>query len=96
VIPGAASHVEVTASAEGRIDAWIDFNRDGDWNDAGERIFSSISVRAGTSNLEFLQHLRRRLPLHRKRPGFHDHVLGHLALGSAALRRFYVVVAFPR
>ncbi len=24
------------------LDAWIDFNRDGDWNDAGEKIFSQV------------------------------------------------------
>jgi len=27
-----------------KIDAWIDFNADGDWSDAGEQIFDSISV----------------------------------------------------
>jgi hypothetical protein len=27
-----------------RLDAWIDFNRDGDWNDSGEQIFSNFSL----------------------------------------------------
>ncbi len=31
-----------------RLDAWIDFNRDGDWSDAGEQIFSSFDL--GTAN----------------------------------------------
>lgn len=31
-----------------RLDAWIDFNRDGDWDDAGEQIFSSFDL--GTTN----------------------------------------------
>jgi uncharacterized delta-60 repeat protein len=31
-----------------RLDAWIDFNRDGDWADAGEQIFANFNL--GTSN----------------------------------------------
>ena len=31
-----------------RLDAWIDFNIDGDWNDPGEQIFNSFSL--GTTN----------------------------------------------
>jgi hypothetical protein len=30
------------------LDAWIDFNRDGDWNDPGEQIFTSLDL--GTTN----------------------------------------------
>lgn len=30
------------------LDAWIDFNRDGDWNDPGEQIFTSFDL--GTTN----------------------------------------------
>lgn len=43
------SSIEITASQSGRVDAWIDFNRDGDWNDAGEQILSSIEVLAGAN-----------------------------------------------
>lgn len=42
MIPGNTATVEVIAStAGGLLDAWIDFNDDGDWNDGGEQIFSS-------------------------------------------------------
>jgi hypothetical protein len=37
----------VTASATGFLDAWVDFNQDGDWNDAGEQIFTSEPLVAG-------------------------------------------------
>ncbi len=29
----------VDASETGKLDAWIDFNSDGDWDDVGEQIF---------------------------------------------------------
>jgi ELWxxDGT repeat protein len=48
-----SSSVAVTASAAGKLDAWIDFNRDGDWLDAGEQIFSSLPVQAGSNTLAF-------------------------------------------
>ncbi|MGH8528401.1 MAG: Ig-like domain-containing protein, partial [Nevskiales bacterium] len=35
----------------GVLDAWLDFNRDGDWNDADERIFSGQAVVNGVNNL---------------------------------------------
>lgn len=38
----------VTASDVGKLDAWVDFNRDGDWLDPGEQLFAtSIDVLAG-------------------------------------------------
>ena len=37
----------------GRLDAWIDFNADGDWDDAGERIFTNQMVSDGSNNLSF-------------------------------------------
>ena len=38
-----------------RLDAWIDFNQDGDWNDAGEQIFTSYDLGTvnGTKTLDF-------------------------------------------
>ena len=39
--------ITVEASATGKLDAWIDFNRDGDWDDAGEQIASAADVSAG-------------------------------------------------
>lgn len=47
---GTASSVNITASAIGKVDAWVDFNEDGDWLDPGEQIFSSLSVGPGTNN----------------------------------------------
>lgn len=47
------SSFAITASGVGKLDAWIDFNRDGDWNDAGEQIFTSRDVAAGLNILSF-------------------------------------------
>ena len=43
------SSLSINASASGFVDAWIDFNLDGDWDDAGEQILASASVDSGTS-----------------------------------------------
>ena len=43
------SSLSINASGSGFIDAWIDFNLDGDWDDAGEQILASASVDSGTS-----------------------------------------------
>lgn len=43
--------VEVTASASGLLNAWIDFNGDGDWADAGEQIFTDHALVAGVNAL---------------------------------------------
>ena len=43
----------ITASGTGRVDAWIDFNRDGDWDDANEQIATSVDVNAGSNLLSF-------------------------------------------
>ncbi|MFP3940550.1 MAG: IPTL-CTERM sorting domain-containing protein [Thermoanaerobaculia bacterium] len=53
LVGGLTGSVEVTASASGRLDAWIDWNADGDWDDAGEQILTAESVTAGTSTLSF-------------------------------------------
>ena len=51
---GGTANVGVTASAAAKLDAWIDFNGDGDWADAGEQIFTSQSLSAGLNSLGFL------------------------------------------
>jgi hypothetical protein len=51
---GVANTVNVTASAPGMLDAWIDFNNDGDWNDAGEKVFVSVPLTAGVNALNFV------------------------------------------
>jgi hypothetical protein len=45
------SSIAVTASAPGKLDAWIDFNRDGDWSDVSEQIFVSSPLVAGLNVL---------------------------------------------
>lgn len=46
-----SSSVTVTASAAGRLDAWIDFSDDGDFNDPGERIFTNQLLAIGANPL---------------------------------------------
>lgn len=47
------SSFTIVSSGTGKLDAWIDFNQDGDWNDAGEQIFTSLDVVAGANVLSF-------------------------------------------
>ncbi|MEM7391296.1 MAG: GEVED domain-containing protein [Verrucomicrobiota bacterium] len=51
----APAEVIVIASTNGFINAWVDFNADGDWtNDANEKIFSAVPVVPGTNRLSFM------------------------------------------
>ena len=45
--------VLIEASSPGVINGWIDWNRDGDWEDDTEQIFVDVPVIAGTSTLTF-------------------------------------------
>lgn len=47
------ANITVNASAAGNLNAWVDFNRNGDWSDAGEQIFTDQSVVSGDNNLSF-------------------------------------------
>ena len=50
------SSFEVVASLDGRaglLHAWIDFNRDGDWDDAGEQIVTNEALVEGSSVITF-------------------------------------------
>ncbi|MDY7095507.1 MAG: IPTL-CTERM sorting domain-containing protein [Acidobacteriota bacterium] len=50
LIPGTEGAVTIaTGSAGGLVSAWIDFNQDGDWADAGEQILSDVTVGASAS-----------------------------------------------
>jgi len=51
--PGGFAGANIVASIPGQLDAWIDFNNDGDWNDEGERIASGQPLSAGTNSLLF-------------------------------------------
>ena len=53
VAPSAVATVKVIASTQSALDAWIDFNRDGDWLDAGERVFVAKPLVAGVNVLTF-------------------------------------------
>jgi hypothetical protein len=43
----------VVASQNGLLDAWIDFDQDGDWNSENERIFERVAVSGGVNILPF-------------------------------------------
>lgn len=46
--------IEVTANTEGRLDAWVDLNRDGDWDDPGERVLDGRELSRGTQTVTFV------------------------------------------
>jgi hypothetical protein len=50
--PGAAASVTVTATGQGILNAWMDFNRDGDWNDVGEKIADERAIDPGPVSLD--------------------------------------------
>ena len=45
--------VNINASSTGKVDAWVDFNHDGDWDDVGEKVFSAKPVTAGNNSTSF-------------------------------------------
>ncbi len=56
--PTVATSATVTVNAQNtngnaRLDAWVDFNRDGDFSDAGEQIFQNRSLAEGNNALTF-------------------------------------------
>ena len=53
LVAGEQASVDITASAAGLLDAWIDVNDDGDWADTGEQIFASEPLAAGLNSLCF-------------------------------------------
>jgi uncharacterized repeat protein (TIGR01451 family) len=48
---GLEATVDVIASAPGLLNAWIDFNFDGDWADAGEQVFTDEPLATGVNAL---------------------------------------------
>jgi len=50
---GLPATVKVTASINGFLNAWMDFNKDGDWADPGEQIFTNQPLTAGVNTLTF-------------------------------------------
>jgi len=53
IVPGSNSSIQVTASVAGKLNAWIDFNIDGDWADAGEQICTDAPLGAGLNTVAF-------------------------------------------
>ncbi len=52
-IPNCSGAINCISSGPGFLDAWVDFNKDGDWSDAGEQILGSVPVAAGVNGLIF-------------------------------------------
>ena len=52
MIRGSNVPVTVTSSGAGFVNGWIDFNQDGDWDDAGEQVFMDQPVGAGPNGLQ--------------------------------------------
>ena len=53
VVAGWINNVEVVASTNGYLNAWIDYDRDGTWSNSNEQIFSDQPLTPGTNALEF-------------------------------------------
>ena len=53
LLVGQIGRVSVVASTNGFLDAWLDFNANGDWTDLGEQIFASKPLVRGTNLLQF-------------------------------------------
>jgi len=53
LIPGQLAIVNVTANAQGFLDAWVDFNGDGSWAEAGDQIFAVQPLAIGPNLLTF-------------------------------------------
>jgi hypothetical protein len=53
LIPAQQAEVEVLASSAGYLDAWIDFNADGNWTQTSDQIFTSEPTLAGINILLF-------------------------------------------
>jgi|GEM_PF-5271394 hypothetical protein len=53
--PGQNAGITITASQNGGyLNAWVDFNRDGDWNDTAEQVFTDTLLSSGVNNLVFV------------------------------------------
>jgi hypothetical protein len=51
-VPGQQVELKVEASGSGALSAWIDWNQDGDWQDAGEQVLGGQSISQGRNRLE--------------------------------------------
>ncbi|HRX97940.1 MAG TPA: T9SS type A sorting domain-containing protein [Bacteroidales bacterium] len=53
LVVGKQAFIKVKTSASGYLNAWIDFNQNGTWADAGDQILLDIPLVAGINNLNF-------------------------------------------
>jgi CSLREA domain-containing protein len=53
LVPGNQVDVSVTVTGQGYLNAWIDFNADGDWDDANEQILAGLQLDTGTHRPAF-------------------------------------------
>ncbi|MEM8913205.1 MAG: VCBS repeat-containing protein, partial [Planctomycetota bacterium] len=49
----AALNIDLQNAEEARVDAWIDFNQDGDWDDPGEQILDAALVLPGLQTINY-------------------------------------------
>lgn len=52
VKPGQTQQISVNASAAGQLDAFADWNRDGDWQGSGEQVFANEALSSGDNTLD--------------------------------------------
>jgi hypothetical protein len=50
---GQSATVEVVASVDGVLNAWMDFDGNGSWGDPGEQIFTDVALTVGINNLTY-------------------------------------------
>ncbi len=53
LIQGSSAGADVIVSGSGMLNAWVDFNADGDWADTGEQIFTNLAVAPITNSVSF-------------------------------------------
>jgi hypothetical protein len=53
IVPGATVDINIVASTSGALSAWLDYNGDGDWDEADEMVFAGQALVAGENRLQF-------------------------------------------
>ncbi|WP_033407707.1 GEVED domain-containing protein, partial [Thiolinea disciformis] len=46
-----STNLTITTGSNGYLNAWIDWNQDGDWNDAGEQVATNVAMTTGSNTL---------------------------------------------